>query len=447
VINEDELFRAAESVLDLDEADGVEIAVMGSSTALTRFARSEIIQNTTRHEPRAYVRVVVGENAATATTNQLDTTHCRKAAQNALEAAKVARPDPQWPGLARPEEVGEPEALYRFDEATASASPLDRATKVKEMARASDSKVAGYYQTSSHFYGVRSSTGIRCFDAHTRCVATCLAGAEGSTGWAEESSHSAADVDVAAAARRAANKARRGINAQHAAPGEYQVVLEPAAVAGLIDYLGYAGFGAKQVVEGESFLSARTGEMVAAREVTIADDARHPLSVGIAFDFEGVPRKRVAVIDHGRATQPVTDRRTSRLLGAPLTGHSSGSNEYGPYPANIVLETGRQTEQDLISSVSDGLLITRFHYINVLDRPATLLTGMTRDGTFRITNGEVAEPVRNLRFTQSVLDALQSTTGIGSVAAAFAPEFGTFGSTVAPALRVDGFRFSSTTSH
>ncbi|MGH2694372.1 MAG: metallopeptidase TldD-related protein, partial [Actinomycetota bacterium] len=115
--------------------------------------------------------------------------------------------------------------------------------------------------------------------------------------------------------------------------------------------------------------------------------------------------------------------------------------------ANVVLEAGESSLEELIAGVEDGLLVTRFHYVNILDRPATLLTGMTRDGTFRIRGGEPAEPVHNLRFTQSVLDALASVVGISSEPPAFAPEFGAFGSTVAPALRIGEFRFTSRTTH
>jgi PmbA protein len=225
------------------------------------------------------------------------------------------------------------------------------------------------------------------------------------------------------------------------------VVLEPAAMATLLEYLSYMGFGAKQVIEGESFLASRSGQEVAAQAITVADDVANPASVGIAFDFEGVPKKRVAVIDRGTATGPVTDLRTARKLGTASSGHFSGSNEFGPYASNLVMEAGDADTEDLVGAVTTGLLVTRFHYVNVLDRPATLLTGMTRDGTYRIRGGEQAEPIRNLRFTQSVLDALASTEDVGRELTAFAPEFSSFGSTAAPGARLGEFNFTSTTSH
>jgi predicted Zn-dependent protease len=270
---------------------------------------------------------------------------------------------------------------------------------------------------------------------------------DGATGYNEASSHRREAVDHEAVARIATGKARSGAGAGDGAPGECEVVLEPAAVAMLLDYLSYAGFGAKQMIDGESFFSTKIGQRVAESRVTVADDVTHPLSVGIGFDFEGVPRKRVAVIERGTAVEPVTDYRTARRLGRSPSGHYSGSNEWGPYASNILMEAGDASSEALVAGVDDGLLVTRFHYVNVLDRPTALLTGMTRDGLWRIRRGEVAEPVHNLRFTQGVLDALDSVHRIGRDLHAYAAEFGGFGSTVAPALHVGRWAFTSATSH
>lgn len=444
----DEARDAAHGILDHPGADGVEVVVAASRTGLTRYAASEIIQNTLRHEVRAYVRVVDEGKLASASTNQLDGRHMRRAAQSALEAARASRPDSEFPGLPAPDEVGRPDALLRWDEATAACAPDERAEAVRGiLGVARSGNVAGIYETSAHAYSVFSSTGVDCYDAHTRCITTCLVDDGGATGWGEDSSHARLEVDVERAARRAVAKAEAGAGAEDAPPGAYEVVLEAPATATLIEYLAYAGFGAKQVLDGESFLSSKAGEMVAAPSITIADDASHPRSVGIGFDFEGVPKRRTPVIAEGRAIGPVSDTRTARKLGATSTGHYSGSVELGPYASNVVLEAGDRSLDDLIAGVDEGLLVTRFHYVNVLDRPSTLLTGMTRDGTFRVSRGAIVGAVRNLRFTQNALQALATARGLGRDLAAFAPEFGSFGSTVAPAVHLGEFNFTSTTSH
>jgi len=438
----------AEAVLAHPGADAVEVVVVGSSTGVTRYARSEIIQNTAREELRVNVRVVHEGRSATAATTTLDGHSLARAADAALEAARVSPVDPGFPGLADPADVGTAQPLSRWDDSTAAAAPVHRARAVEQILRASSSdNAAGIFETSAHCYGIFSSGGIDCFDRYTRCMTTCLVDLGGATGWGESTSHRIDVVDPESAARTARAKADSGRSATDATPGTYPVVLEPSAVATMLEYLSYVGFGAKQVLEGESFLSRRTGEMVAAGGVTISDDAAHPLSIGIGFDLEGVPRTSVPLIERGRAVGPVTDRRTADAVARPLTGHFSGSNEYGPYASNVVLDSGDSSVEELVEGIDEGLLVTRFHYVNVLDRPSTLLTGMTRDGTFRISGGEVAGAVRNLRFAQSALGALAAVDGIGSEQVVFAPEYSSYGSTVAPALRVQGFTFASATSH
>ena len=447
-ITPDEVRAASKPVLDLDGADAVEVVVGASAIGLTRYALSGIIQNTARNETRAYVRVVVGDRVATASTTRLSPENVLAAGRHALESARASRPDEDFPGLPDPDVVGRAEPIFRWDEATALKSPAERAAKVREILAASGStNAAGVFETSAHAYAVVSSVGMDCFDAYTRCVTTCLVDNGDSTGWGESSSHAFGEVDVEKAAKRAAEKAERGRGAASAEPGTYEVVLEPPAVGTMLDYLSYVGMGAKAMIEGESFLATRAGEKVGSEAVTVADDAFHPGSVGLGFDLEGVPKKRVAVIERGTANGPVTDLRTSRKLGVEPTGHYSGSSEFGPYAANPVLEAGDGTVEKMISRIDDGFLVTRFHYVNVLDRPGTLLTGMTRDGTFRIRAGEIAEPVHNFRFAQSILEAFAATKSVGRNPDAFAPEYGSFGSAVAPALHVGAFTFASTTSH
>lgn len=447
-IDHDEARKAARVVLDYPGADGIEVVIGGSLTGLTRYANSQIIQNMVRNELRATVRAIQGDRSASASTTQLDPEHLMMAAGRALEAAQASLPDADLPELPSPQQVGDPRPVMRLDEATAAASPTARSEVVERILAASGSdNTAGIYETGVHCYGVFSSAGIDCFDAFSRCNTTCLVDLGGPTGWGEASSHSAAEVDADAAAIRARDKAESSRNAIDMEPGSYQVVLEPPAVAALIDYLAYTGFGAKQMIEGESFFSTRRGEKVAAPSITITDDVNHPVSVGIAFDFEGVPKQRVAVIEEGVAKQPVTDLRTARKLEVESTGHFSGSNQFGPYPFNVVMEAGDTSSEDLIAGVDEGILVTRFHYVNILDRPATLLTGMTRDGTFRITKGEIAEPIHNFRFSQSVLEALASVQAVGRDVVSIAPDYSSFGSTVAPGLRVGEFHFASTTSH
>ena len=101
--------------------------------------------------------------------------------------------------------------------------------------------------------------------------------------------------------------------------------------------------------------------------------------------------------------------------------------------------------EDLIGAVERGLLVTRFHYSNVVNPMETTITGMTRDGTWRIEDGKVTRPVKNMRFTQSILEALTNSELVGRDVE-IAGEF-FFAASRVPALLIRGFNFSSASDH
>ena len=129
------------------------------------------------------------------------------------------------------------------------------------------------------------------------------------------------------------------------------------------------------------------------------------------FDWEGSPKTRVTLVDAGVARDIVTDRRWSEKLQRPNTGHGlSAPNAWGPMPGNLVVEPGTRSTDELIASTKRGLLITRLWYVRVVDQRKAILTGMTRDGTFLIEDGRITRGVHNLRFNQSIVEALTSCT-------------------------------------
>jgi predicted Zn-dependent protease len=206
------------------------------------------------------------------------------------------------------------------------------------------------------------------------------------------------------------------------------------------------GFAGRGLVEGDSCLADREGAVVAAPLVSIVDDATDPATFGAPFDFEGVPKRRVDLIRDGVFVQGVYDLRVGRQAGVPSTGHGlPAPNPEGPMPLHLFLETGTSSLEEMIAATSRGLLVTRFHYTNIVNQTESTITGMTRDGTFLIEEGEVAGPVRNLRFTQSILDALRDTSMVGARTALSSEFF--FGASNVPALKIDRFTFSSASDH
>jgi len=229
-------------------------------------------------------------------------------------------------------------------------------------------------------------------------------------------------------------------------PGRYTVVLETPAVSTLVGFLAWIGFGGRSLVEGRSCFSGKEGQQVAAPSVTIYDDATSPLTLGVPFDFEGTPRRRVDLVTDGVFRDGVYDRRTAKQAGRQTTGHAlPPPSPDGPLPLNLFMDPRDATLDEMIASTERGLLVTRFHYSNVVHPVDSVITGMTRDGTFLIEHGEVAHPIKNLRFTQSILWALQGVSMIGRDSK-LASEF-FFSASRVPALKVDSFQFTGRSDH
>ena len=439
------LLEMAEAALGTGGADDVEALVYRQAGGLTRFASSRIHQSAWREDLWVRVRVVVdGNRVGTATVHAADPEAVRATARRAAEVAATMPPDPGYPGMPGP--AAYPEA-GRHDDATAAADPATRAGLVAGVIRALPDGVAaaGACETRELELALANSRGVRAAGATTAASFSILADAGSGTGWAEGTEPALADLDVAALGERAARKAVDSREPRELDPGTYPVVLEPNAASVMVQWLGWLGFGAKAYDEGRSFLVGRLGQRVCSPLVTIVDDATAADTIGVGFDFEGVPKRRVTLIDEGVAASLVYDFRAATGHGVEPTGHGlPAPSAEGALPMHLAMLAGQTPQADLIAGMERGLLVTRFHYTNLVNLMDTTITGMTRDGTFWVEDGRVTGAVRNLRFTQSILDALSSVRAIGSETE-LAAEDG-YGAARAPALAIDGFAFSSATT-
>jgi predicted Zn-dependent protease len=231
-----------------------------------------------------------------------------------------------------------------------------------------------------------------------------LAASEDASGYAEATSWRADDLDPAAVAEEAAAKAARTRGATTIEPGTYRAVLEPYAVSELLFFFGFTSLNALALLEGRSYLSGRLGEKLFHESFTLADDGLDPRGYPKSFDFEGVPKQRVSIVEEGVARDVVWDRRTAAQGGRESTGHglSPPAQAFGPIPFNLAMAGGDASSlEELAERVGDGIHVTRLHYLGVVDPREGIITGMTRDGTFRVEGGKVTAPLVNLRFTTS----------------------------------------------
>ncbi len=445
-LDRDRFLEIVGPALELEGVDGVEVLLVHGWSANTRFASSEIHQSTAREDTGLRVRVIDDARIGVTETNEATPKGALAAARRAKEMASAVAPDPLFPGLAPRAPVPETAPL---DEATANASAARRADAVAAIVGrcGPDAHAAGSFETGAVEMALANTEGQVCWGSYTQAALnTVVTGPDGGSGFAESIAPRIEGVDPEGVGERAAAKAAESADPKPLEPGTYEVVLEPAATATLVDFLGYIGFAGRALLHGESCLSSKEGELVAAPSVSIVDDATDPATFGAPFDFEGVPKRRVDLIRDGVFVQGVYDLRIGRQAGVASTGHGlPAPNPDGPLPLHLHLEPGTSSREEMIAATERGLLVTRFHYSNVVNAVASTITGMTRDGTFLIEDGRVVGPVRNLRFTQSILDALRDTSMIGTETALSSEFF--FGASNVPAVKIDRFTFSSASDH
>jgi PmbA protein len=443
----DEAKRLLDTLLDVAGSREIEAILGGGDHHLTRFANNEITQNVSEHRYELSVRVLQGKRSGRATGNDFSREGLERLIRSAEEAARVAPESADALPLPGPQSYQEVDAC---DEATKRLGPADRAREVaRALERTAEAGLdgAGIYESGHGTIGdygqigphaIANSQGLFAYHDETSATFSISALKGTESGWAERTGVSASAIDGASLASAAVAKALASRSPRVWEPGSYDVVLEPAAVADLLFEMSYTSFGALSLHEGRSFLTGRLGSPVLGENITIHADPYHPLHRGSPFDGEGMPTRRVTLIDRGVARGPVYDRRTAAKDRTESTGHGLPyPNSWGPVARDLVLEGGSSTLPDLIAGVERGLLVTRVWYTNVVDPKRVAVTGMTRDGLFAIEGGTVTGAVRNFRFNQSVIEMLCRVDGLTAAERA--------GDAVCPALRVRGFGMSSVT--
>jgi PmbA protein len=405
-----EVARAA-----LEAAGGEAEAVAHSErSGLARFAGSEVHQPTLIENVVVSLRVVHGKRAGVAATNRVDEEGLTDLARRAADAADSAPPDEDLPP---PAAASQPPHVDGYDEPTAALGPDDQARLAAAAIAASELPLYGFFTSAASALAVASSAGLAVEQRMTDATTLVVAAADGCSGYAERTAWRAADIDPAEVALEAAEKAARTKDAVEPEPGVYRVVLEPYALADLLEYFSHDSFGGLGLLEKRSYLSGRLGGRIVDEKISIADDPIDSRGLPKSFDFEGTPKQRVQLVENGVALGVVWDRTTAAQArnGASTTGHAGPveSRHWGPLPYCLSVATGEaESVEELAALVGDGIYITRLHYLGVVDAREGVVTGMTRDGTFRIHDGKIAEPLVNLRFTVSVPELLSDVYGL-----------------------------------
>jgi len=445
LIGKEDTLQILDKVLSYAKGFEMEIGIRAEELNLTRFYDNHIHQNLRRQNHVLSVRVIKGRKIGTATINLLDEGSLRWAVQEALDSMEIASEDEEFPGLAKPEPIPE---TFTFVGSTASMKPKERAEAagtVISLAKEKGLVASGTFSTMVKEEAVANTLGVRAYNASTEAFFRTIVERDGNTGYADRLTRDVRTIDYAQVAREALEKATLFPEAIDLPPGKYDTVFEEYALSDLVRFLGYIAFGAEAKQRGTSFMATKMGQKVMGDNVTIWDDGLDPGGFAMPFDDEGVPKKKVVFIENGVARGVVYDRRTAAKEGKVSTGHASrrGYRSF-PAPHNMFMATGDSSKEEMIGSTKRGLLVTRFHYTHCPEPLRVVATGTTRDGTFLIEDGHITARVKNLRFTESMLDAFSRVEAISSTARVTRDWWSTFTS-VLPCVKIKEFTFTGST--
>ena len=443
--SERRLRKVIQSVLRLGKTAGAEeteVHLEETIDALTRFANNGIHQHVAENELTVAVRTVLEGKTARVTTNKLDEDSLRAAVESSLA---LGQSQPKTTGLLpMPGKQSYPR-VKRFAKATAELSAEDRARTVRkacDLAVKEGQIAAGIFVSGQMQSAIGNSRGLFASYRQTRAEFSITVQQEAATSWAKANSVDVSELDPQALVERASKKARMATNAVELAPEKYTVILEPAAVLDLVGFLFY-DFAATAVADKRSCLNGRMGKALFGRNISVWDDAYHGGQLGAPFDGEGIPRQRVPLVDKGVPRNLVYSRASAKREKKKPTGHGfTLPNEYGEAPMNLVFSGGKSSLEEMIASTGHGLLVTRLWYIREVDPYEKVMTGMTRDGLFRVEKGKVTTAARNFRFNQSVLEMLRNVELMSPAVRATGEEAFEM---VVPAMKINGFQFTEVT--
>jgi PmbA protein len=441
------------AILARSTADQTEVLILADDQYLTRFANSTIHQNVAETGADVRIRVVIldpdpagGAHVGVATTNDLDHEALVRTLENALTIARLQPANPDFRSLPAPQPIPQ---VAAFSKATAGCTPEKRARGVGAiclMAREAGVVASGALTTTVSEAAVANSLGTMAYFRTTSADINTVILSDTSAGYAAALRLNVDDLDFEAIGKEAVEKCLHSQNPRSLAPGEFTVILEPYAVQDFVQMMAFTGFGAMAMQEGRGFMVGKVGQQIVDPRISIWDDGLDPKGLPMPFDAEGVPKQRVDLIQKGVARGVVYDSyRAGKEEGKTSTGHAlPAPSAFGPFPLHVFFGPGQATLEEMIASTERGLYVTRFHYTRPAEPKRVVVTGMTRDGTFLIENGEIAYPVKNLRFTQSYLESLNHLEMIGKEPHLLPSMWGLARQSV-PALKLGKFTFTGAT--
>jgi len=441
--NNTEMRELAQKICSLSREVETEVMIFKNKSALTRYADNYIHQNVSDTSYHIRIRTIIGKKTATATTNKLDDSSLKQTLQAAIDATKMQRDNDKLLPLPKQQKYQKVDNFYK---ATDEFSPQQRAesiTKAVNICKKNNLEGAGIFSNSTSEIALANSNGLFAYDISTNAEFSITAMDGAASGWHEIIKKDVRQIDVEKAGNIAVEKALKSKYPENLKPGKYTVIMEPAAVAEFVLFLLWRGFNGMDYIEGTSFLKDGLNKKIFSEKLNVFEDPYSPIIGSQPFDFEGMPVKPMTLVHKGVPKGFATNRWIAKETGVENNGHAIPLPTQAAYPFALRFETGKSSVEKMIKNTEKGVLVTHFHYSNIIDPIALLVTGMTRDGFFMVENGKITKPLKNMRFTDSVINIFSNIEEIGDTAEIAGAFFG--GGFLVPAMKISNFNFSSGT--
>ena len=437
ILNKEEARKLLQKVVGYSKADACEVGLSGSEGGNIRYARNAISTSGDVSTLSLSVTSTFGKKSGTATINEFDEAALKRVVSRSEELAQLAPENPEYMPLKGPAEFKD---AITYVPATAAMTPDSRAEAVaKSISVAKEAKLeaAGFLENTTGFDAVMNSKGLFAYNQNTDVIFSITTRNQAGTasGYAARGYNDVSKLDTYSATKISASKANGSLGARAIEPGKYTVILEPVAATYMLENM-FRGLDARNADEGRSFMSKpgggnRIGEKLMGDKVTIYSDPFNPELPSVTWNREGFSLEKRTWIDKG----------VVKNLAYSQFWAKQKNVEPVPNPENIIMAGGTASLDDLIKSTERGILVSRLWYIRLVDPQTLLLTGLTRDGTFYIENGQVKFPIKNMRFNESPIIMLNNVEALGKPERSISVE--SYRSYLIPPMKIRDFTFTS----
>lgn len=438
ILSEQEAKRFLENVIKYSKADSISLSLTGSNSYNLRFALNSLSTNGYSDGMNLSITSNIGKKTGSVNLNKFEGESIKEAVEKSEHIAKLSPENKEFMPPLEPQTYLKGVNYAQETEVLSVEKRANMLTFAIEESAKKDVVSAGYVEDGVRFTAILNSKGLFAYNQGTIAEFSCTSRTKDGTGSSrvQKQSINVNNLDINKLGERVINRSKMSMNPKEIKPGKYTVVLEPAAVADMTAYCTYF-MGARAADEGRSFFSkqgggSKIGGKLVNEQVTIYSDPVDLSSPSIPFTDEGYPRVKMYWFEKGILKNLSRGRFWAEKTSQPVV----------PFYSNLLMEGTKKSVEDLIASTEQGILVTRFWYIRTVDPRTVLLTGLTRDGLFEITDGKITGSIKNFRFNESPVNVLQNVVEIGKAENAVGSETGNLQIFV-PALKVKDFYFSS----